>query len=267
MHPAFDPRRFRHAAAYYAVGRPPYPPALIRRVVELCGIRHTDRMLDLGCGPGMLAVAFAPFVVEVIGMDPEPEMLRQAQERAHDAENVRFIEGSSFTLDRAPGPFRLVSMGRSFHWMDRPDTLRRLEQMIVSDGAVALFGDSHPDLPDNAWRTPYRAVLERYRGDVTGHPNRQPGWVRHEGILLDSPFSHLESIAVIERREIDLPFLVQRALSSSTMTRAVIEARAAALLDDLRGALAPFMHDDSLTEVVQAYALLAWRPEGVVSLR
>ena len=201
MQPAFDPHRFRHAAAYYVAGRPPYPPALIRRVVELSAVRRTDRLLDLGCGPGILAVAFAPFVAEVIGMDPEPEMLRDAQERARNVQNVRFIEGSSFTLDRAPGPFRLVTMGRSFHWMDRPDTLRPLDGMIVPDGAVALFGDSHPDLPDNAWRTPYRAVLERYRGDDMGHPNCRPGWVRHEGILLDSPFSHLETVSVIERRE------------------------------------------------------------------
>ena len=267
MQPAFDPHRFRHAAAYYVAGRPPYPPALIRRVVELSAVRRTDRLLDLGCGPGILAVAFAPFVAEVIGMDPEPEMLRDAQERARNVQNVRFVEGSSFTLDRAPGPFRLVTMGRSFHWMDRPDTLRRLDGMIVPDGAVALFGDSHPELPDNAWRTPYRAVLERYRGDDTGHPNRRPGWVRHEGILLNSPFSHLETVSLIERREIDLPSLMQRALSSSTMARAIIEARAEALMEDLRCALAPFLHDDHLTEVVQAYALIAWRPGRVVSLR
>ena len=43
-------------------------------------------------------------------------------------------------------------MGRSFHWMDRVDTLKRLERLIEPAGAVALFNDSAPAIPANAWR-------------------------------------------------------------------------------------------------------------------
>jgi trans-aconitate methyltransferase len=58
----FEPRRFRTAAAHYLAGRVAYPPRLISRVAEICGLEASGRLLDLGCGPGQLAKAFAPFV-------------------------------------------------------------------------------------------------------------------------------------------------------------------------------------------------------------
>jgi ubiquinone/menaquinone biosynthesis C-methylase UbiE len=48
-------------------------------VAARCGIDATHRILDLGCGPGQLALAFAPLAGEVLGIDPEPEMLRIAR--------------------------------------------------------------------------------------------------------------------------------------------------------------------------------------------
>ena len=55
----FQPRRFRSAAPHYLAGRPPYAPRLIRHVAHFTGLAPDARVLDLGCGPGMLAGAFA----------------------------------------------------------------------------------------------------------------------------------------------------------------------------------------------------------------
>jgi hypothetical protein len=53
----------------------------------------------------------------------------------------------------------MVVVGRAFHWMDRAESLRRLDDMIDPDGAVVLFGDEHPGVPDNRWQGEYRALL------------------------------------------------------------------------------------------------------------
>jgi SAM-dependent methyltransferase len=256
--PKLEAGRFRDAAAHYAAGRPPYPPALISRVAEITRLRPTDRALDLGCGPGLLAIAFAPYVADVIAIDPEPEMLRQATALAHGLVNIRLVQGSSYDLAPALGRFKLVIMGRSFHWMDRPETLRRLDTMIEPDGAIALFGDTHPDVPDNAWRPLWRAVLDRYTPEVHAR-HRGPGWVRHEAVLLDSPFCRLESIATIERRRVNTQILVRRALSMSSLSVAGAGRRVDELTRDLSAALAPFAPEGAITEVVESYALLAWR--------
>ena len=103
----FQPRRFRSAAQHYVSGRPAYAHRLIRRVARFTGLSQEDRVLDLGCGPGMLAGALAPLVGEVIAMDPEPEMLRIAEAAYGGAGSIRFIRGSSYDCRRRSGGFVL----------------------------------------------------------------------------------------------------------------------------------------------------------------
>src|SRR3954462_2167706 len=62
----FEPHRFRSAARHYLSGRLAYAPRLIRLVAHLTDLTASDRVLDLGCGPRMLAGAFTPLVREVI---------------------------------------------------------------------------------------------------------------------------------------------------------------------------------------------------------
>ena len=100
----FQPRRFRTAAQHYLAGRPAYSPRLIRHVARFTGMAREHRVLDLGCGPGMLAGAFARAGAEVVAMDPEPEMLRIAEaefggSRAHQLHSRQFFR--SVTRARA----------------------------------------------------------------------------------------------------------------------------------------------------------------------
>jgi SAM-dependent methyltransferase len=254
----FKPRRFRSAAHHYLAGRPGYAPRAIARVIELCEVTPEDRMLDLGCGPGQLARAFAPYVREVVGVDPEPEMLRLARQDGPD--NALWIEASSYDIGPHLGRFGLVTMGRSFHWMDRVDTLRRLDEIVAPEGAVVLFSDSHPDVPDNAWRTEYSAVIERYAGDEERRRRRGPGWVSHTAVLLASAFSQIEEVSVIERRRLTAARLFDRALSMSSTSRARLGARADDLLEELTVVIERLAPSGDLSEVVATNALMARRP-------
>jgi SAM-dependent methyltransferase len=254
----FQPRRFRTAAAHYLTGRPGYAPRAIERVIALCGLSSADRLLDLGCGPGQLARAFAPYVSEVVGIDPEPEMLWLARQGGPD--NALWIEASSYDVGPHLGAFRLVTMGRSFHWMDRVDTLRRLDGIVVPDGAVVLFSDSHPEVPDNAWRLEYSALIERYAEDEERRRRRGPGWVSHIALLLDSAFSQIEEVSVIERRSLTAAGLLDRALSMSSTSRARLGDRAEDLLQELKALIARLAPSGQFGEVIATNALIARRP-------
>ena len=249
----FDPDRYRSAAAHYERGRPPYAPALIRRVAEVTGLGSQHRVLDLGCGPGPLARSFAPLARDVVAVDPSAEMLTQARSLAGEATNIQFLAGSSYDLGPALGHFHLAVMGRSFHWMDRVDTLERLDRVIEPGGAVALFQDTAPAIPANGWRKVWHDICERYEPNTGAHQH-DPNWIRHEAILLDSPFSRLESFGVIERRAVDVETLVQRALSMGSTSPAHLGEKAATMAAEIRAALA-----DVREEVVQTSALVAWR--------
>ncbi len=257
--PTFEPRRFRTAAAHYRTGRPDYAPLLIRRVARFTGLTPQSRVLDLGCGPGLLAVAFAPFAAEVVAIDPEPEMLARVAEQA--VANVRARLGSSHDLGPELGRLRLVTMGRSFHWMDRAETLRRLDGLIEPGGAVALFSADHPELPYNAWAEEFRALCRRYTDDeARPGRHRRPGWVRHEALLLESPFSHLEAVAVIERRSVPAASLIDRALSMSSTSPERLGDRAGELRAEIAAFAAARAVNGMLVETIESRALIAFRP-------
>lgn len=251
------PRRFRSTVPYYRAGRPGYGATLIRRVAQFCGLGPNRRVLDLGCGPGLLAAAFAAFAGEVVAMDPEPDML--AQVAALGVANVHPLHGSSSDLTAALGRLHLVTMGRSFHWMDRPETLRRLDTLLEPGGAVALFDTDHPDLPDNAWTAAFRDLRRHYEG-AAHHPARPAGWVRHEGVLLDSPFRHLEVLSTIERRHVSVESLAQRGLSMSGTSPERLGDRTEDFVREIEALLAPYAQDGLVAEVIAPRALIGFRP-------
>ena len=250
----FEPRRFQNAAAEYLAGRPAYSPRLFQRIALLCGLDRTHRVLDLGCGPGQIAIALAPFVGHVTGIDPEPGMLDQARAAAPELE---WIVGSSYDLPSlAPrlGSVRLVTMGRSFHWMDRRATLEQLDAMLEPDGAIALVADDHPDVPANAWHAGFKAITDRVGASDPAKAMRKQNWLPHEAVLLESRFRVLETIAVIESYRVPVETLVMR-----TRTMSSVAKHAGELADELRAALAPFAHDGAVTEVIASKALIARR--------
>lgn len=256
----FDPTRFRTAAPHYLAGRPAYAAGLVPRVAAAIGLDGTGRMLDLACGPGQLACAFAPYVADVLAIDPEPEMMAAGHDLAAGLP-IHFQQGSSEDLNPAMGMFRLVTIGRAFHWMDRIETARRLDGMILPGGALALFRTDHVDVPENAWLAAYQAVIDAQIGH-TGQRAvwRRPDWVRHEAILLDSPFGVLERIGVIERLQTPAATLLHRALSMSATTQVRIGAAGVATLrDGVEAVLATVAKDGLVTEVIESSALIARR--------
>ena len=67
------------------------------RLTSLIRLGH-EIALDAGTGTGPFAMALAPLVREVIGVDPVPEMLDRARRLASAVPNVRFVEGSVYEL-------------------------------------------------------------------------------------------------------------------------------------------------------------------------
>jgi SAM-dependent methyltransferase len=252
-----EPSRFRAAARHYLQGRPAYAPALIRRVAQFCGVGAASRVLDLGCGPGSLALAFAPLAGEVVAIDPEPEMLRVGREEAARLGlRIDYRQGSSADLGNDLGVFRAVVIGRAFHWMDRQETLLRLGRIVEAQGAVVLFGDDHPKVPDNRWVETFERLIERYsEADAARAAWRAPDWLRHEAVLLDSPFPRLECVSVIERRATPVERLVDRALSVSSVSAAQTHE----LAREVRAAMTAFARDGVVTEVVASEAMIARR--------
>ena len=77
-HRVYDPTLYRGTAPYYARGRPPYSRALPVTLAAELGLDGAGRLLDVGCGPGVLAIELAGRFAEAIGLDPDADMLAEA---------------------------------------------------------------------------------------------------------------------------------------------------------------------------------------------
>lgn len=262
----YDANRFHSTVAFYGRHRMPYPPELVAMVAERIGLEPGDRLLDLGCGPGPLAIAFARLGLDVTAMDPEPAMLEAAEAGARQA-GVRLtvVKGSSYDLSPALGRFRAVVMGRSFHWMDRVGTLKTLDGLIEPGGAVVLMGDrrldARPDFHPLLDRLAERHAPHRYKDRAIRHG---PSWVPHEAVLLASPFAWLERIARIVPRSRDIDDIVGLAFSRSLTSPSALGERKDAFEAELRAELAHLSPSGRFEDVTEIGALLAFRekPEG-----
>ena len=82
--------RFETTARTYAARREPYPPKFFAAAADALKLRGDESLIDLGTGPGLLAIGFARYVDRVLGVDPEPAMAAEAR-RAAVAANVALL--------------------------------------------------------------------------------------------------------------------------------------------------------------------------------
>jgi len=147
-----------------------WPRDLVSRLLERCRVH--GRLLDLGCGTGKLLFQLAPFFQQAVGIDPEPDMLREAKRLAGEEgmENVEWMLGSASelrTLEPALGRFDVVTIGTAFHFMDPRATLGDLQRIAAGGVAAVAYNGSPMWLYPERWARALRAVLETRLGPLS----------------------------------------------------------------------------------------------------
>lgn len=138
-------------------------PELVERLATFCGLGGDERALDAGTGAGTYALALAPSVREVVGVDPVPELLREARRLAASAgaDTVTFVEGDATALPVESESFDLAACARTLHHVRRPELVVAELTRVVRPGGKILLVDQLASL--DPLEGPTRDRLERLR--------------------------------------------------------------------------------------------------------
>jgi SAM-dependent methyltransferase len=242
--------RFEAPVEFYRY-REPYPAAFFENVAARLALDRGTRLLDVACGPGNLAIGFAPFVGSSTAIDPEPEMLRAAKAATAEANvNVTFVETRIEELDCADDSFDFVTIGRALHWLQRETALAVLEQVVTRGGRIAVCGSTTSEAPVNGWAAKFKEVRRAWASE----PDESRYKIDMDAWFAASRFRRIDEIAVQHLHKLTIAELVRRALSFSTTSPAVVGERRPQFEAQVKAAIEPFATSGVLEEEVIAKA-------------
>jgi SAM-dependent methyltransferase len=160
--------RFARTAAQVAARQDAHAAELAERVRTFVLPSGDEHCLDVGCGAGALALALAPRVADVVGVDRVPELLELARKRAPG--NATFVEGDATQLDFEDASFDLAGTLRTLHHVPRPElVLAELTRVTRPGGRVLVVDQLAPADPLEA------LAIDRFeRARDAGHTRLLP---------------------------------------------------------------------------------------------
>jgi SAM-dependent methyltransferase len=236
--------RFASTVDFYKY-REPYPREFFEQIARRLDLTKQTRLLDVGCGPGNLAIGFAPFVGSCTAIDVELEMLSAArQNAARGGVAVTFLQASIEKLEAPPNTFDLITIGRALHWLRRTETLTVFERILAEHGHIAVCGVSGRETASE-WMADYRRVREAWSSD--------PDESRHYNMDFEkwfegSRFRKTEEIRLAFTHHVTLSDLVNRALSFSVTSPEVVGDRRQQFESEIEAAVSPFAAESQLQE-------------------
>jgi ubiquinone/menaquinone biosynthesis C-methylase UbiE len=111
-----------------------------RLVAGLAGLAPTDRVVDVGCGPGTAMREAAKSGATGTGGDPSPQMLSLGRRLSGGRSQVSFVEGTAESL---PLPDRSATVAwaiaSSHHWADVPAALAEIDRVLAPGGRLLIL--------------------------------------------------------------------------------------------------------------------------------
>jgi ubiquinone/menaquinone biosynthesis C-methylase UbiE len=127
--------------------------AALKMIVDAARPGPDDTVLDIACGGGLIARAFAPQVRHATGVDVTPAMLDQARQAAaaQGLTNVSWDQGDVTRLPYADGSFSIVATRFSFHhFLEPAAALAEMVRVCRPGGRIVVVDSAPSEDPEKA---------------------------------------------------------------------------------------------------------------------
>ena len=141
-------RQFGDHARQYAVSRAHVEGSTRLMLLERMEPVTDEALLDVGSGPGPVAITFAPYVARAVALDAAPEMLVAARLAARRAQvaNLGLVRGDAHRLPFADRSFGLVtSRACPHHFADIRGAIGEMARVLVRGGRLGIADGTVPD--------------------------------------------------------------------------------------------------------------------------
>jgi ubiquinone/menaquinone biosynthesis C-methylase UbiE len=169
---------FGQRAAMYVTSATHADPQILARVVALAEPQPDWEALDIATGTGHTALALAPHVAWVVGIDLTPEMLREAERLRGErgVTNVDFRVGDVHHLPFVDATFHLITSRRApHHFSDIMAALREIRRVLRPDGRLVIDDRS---VPEDDFVDACMNQLDRYHDESHVRQYRPSEWRR-----------------------------------------------------------------------------------------
>lgn len=215
-----DSELFSGTYEYYMKYRPGIPQKVVDVILEGFNVTNDDRILDIGCGTGQVAFALDSKCKEMICIDSDPGMLKEAKKALKKPKSkILWLKHNSNELSKLNGMglFKVATICRTFHWLNQDQVLNDLNHLIEKNGGVAIFGDGSFWTGKEKWQLTVKKVVQRYLGEErrAGKKKFKESTETWEEIISRSSFSNIYQQKVNIKRQWDVESIVGWLFSSS----------------------------------------------------
>ena len=117
------------------------------RLVRFAGISPGTRVLDVGCGTGVVAITAARLGARVDAIDLTPQLLERARENARIARvEIQFLEADAEQLPFRDGEFDTVVSQFAHMFAPRPEVAIAQMLRVLHPGGTIAFSTWPPEL-------------------------------------------------------------------------------------------------------------------------
>jgi SAM-dependent methyltransferase len=269
--PQYSPDLFRGTVEYYAAYRPRYPPVLIDAILDRLTLHEDDRLLDLACGTGEVALAFQHAFRDILAVDADPDMVDGGRQRAEEqgVTSITWMVGRAEDLDVTDGSFGVIAAGRAFHRLNRPKVAELALQWLRARGYFVDLGidTSGFSRPSEEWLALAAEVYQRWlpraqrqREDKRLSGNAQQRHATTEEVLADAGFLDIEKVEFDVPHTWTLDEFVGYLYSTSYSSRQFWGESRQGFEEDLRATLVQFNPSAVFDETMSAYFVVGRAP-------